>query len=448
MFDMPRIRPLAEDPDIDWVVHGAGGRRAHPDHHSRELRNSDYVLGQSIIELKLLEEERLDKPGARERIAEVFSVLAADRPVVVLDPRRLPEARRREYDTIMRNPIRAAVGSARGPLKQSRIEINPDATNVLLVINNGFTALSQEELVAYVVGRATNDTDQIDAVVVAGCYLHSDGMDSWALWPMECVAIREDRPFREFDDLKDSWDRLADRHMTEFVRGEHGQDAKKEAQTDIVFELDGKTYVKPAVQIGAPSDYYGERRPRRNRVTFDQVKHVARTIPRLSPVEFRRVQPALPDEPLMGTLETWQAHVERVLQLGTPDRPVVPTDISRGGWEAWRSKNPALTGLDSLATASNYRFGVAASKLVQSAREANRSEALPRRYVWVLIELIGQDERNDVSHIGMSVDGVETDIVRNLRLGHMNALALAAAHALRVGITEIRWAHDLNYAWT
>jgi len=330
LLNFPRIRPLAEDPDIDFMVKDAGGRRAHHDHHSRELRNSDYVLGSSILELKLLEDERLDKPEAQEKIAAIFADLTEGPPVVVLDPGRLDDKRRKAYDTIMRAPIKAAVASARGQLKQSRIEINPDACNVLLVINNGFTAVSQEDLLSYVAGRAKNDTNEIDAVVVAGCYFHSDGMDSWALWPMDCVAIRSDRPFLEFDMLKASWGKLANRHMTDFVHGKHGENAQKEAQTDVVFDVGDTTYVKPAVQIGAVSQFYGNARPRRNRVTFDQVKNVVYTVPRLSSLEYRRVSPALRDEPLMASYEAWDAHVAAALRSGTPDRPVVPADISRG----------------------------------------------------------------------------------------------------------------------
>lgn len=107
MLDLPRIRPLSEGEDIDFVIAEAGGRRAHPDSDRRALRNSDYVLGRSIIELKVLEEEeRLDKPEAQAKIAELFGSLDPDKPVVVIDPARLTEQGERDYRSIMRGPSR------------------------------------------------------------------------------------------------------------------------------------------------------------------------------------------------------------------------------------------------------------------------------------------------------------------------------------------------------
>lgn len=447
MLDLPRIRPLSEEKDIDFVIEAAGGRRAHPDSDRRAFRNSDYLLGRSVIELKLLEEERLDKAEAQEKIAGLFGPLDPDRPVVVVDPATLSEAGRMEYATIMRAPIKNAVRSASGQLKQTRSETDPNAANVLFVVNNGFTTMNHDELLEHVAGRARNDTSEIDAVVVAGCYLHGDGFDTFAIWPIDCVVIRDDRPFVEFEALREAWNRLSGRHMTEFVRGEHGATAGKEAQTDVVFDWDGRTYVKPAVAIGGPSQFFGERRPRRNRMSPDQVKHVAVTIPRISKLEYRRIRPALKDEPLLDSIDQWEAHVAEAMDTSTPSKPVVPVDMSRGSWEAWRRRNPEVSGTLSFRSAANALFGAHTHKLVRSARDVRKVKKIPRRFVWVEIELIGQDEQNDVAHIGTMIDGVETVLVANVRKGHNEALALAAAHAIRMDIVDILWRHDVTYAW-
>ncbi|SED04327.1 hypothetical protein [Bradyrhizobium erythrophlei] len=447
MFELPRIRPLSEDRDIDFVITLAGGRRAHENSDRKDTRNSDYLLGRSVIELKLLDEERLEKPEAQAKIGSLFGALQPDRPVVVIDPTVIEQSDRYAYATIMQGPIRGAVRSARAQLKQSRKEIGEDIVTVLFVVNNGFTALTHEELLNHVVSRARNDTDEIDAVVVAGCYLHGDGFDTYALWPIDYMSIHEERPFIEFDALRSAWNELANRHMTEFVRGEHGLTAAKEAQTDIVFEWEGRVFVKPAIPIGSESKFFGARRPRLNRLPFERVKHVAFTVPRLSPVEYRRVRPALRDEPLLESLDTWNDHVEEALSHSTPLRPVVAIDVSRGTWEAWKRRNPGCTGLDSLRAAANVRYGVEASKLVHAAKELHSGIVVPRRYIAVVIELIGQDENNDVSRIGVCTGEDVEWIVLNARVPHFGALALAAAHALHLGLPNIFWAHDLRYAW-
>jgi hypothetical protein len=447
MPELSRIRPLSEDLDIDFVIAQAGGRRAHEDWDRKDTRNSDYVLGQSIIELKLLDDERLEKPEAQSKIGSLFGALQPDRPVVVIDPTILEQNDRYVYATIMQGPIRGVVRSARAQLKQSRREIGEDATTVLFVVNNGFTALTHEELLDHVVRRARNDTDEIDGVVVAGCYLHGDGFDTFTLWPINYVPIHEKRPFREFEALRSAWNKLAERHMTEFVRGEHGPTAAKEAQTDIVFEWEGRTFVKPATPIGAESTFFGARRPRLNHLPFERVKHVAFTVPRLSPVEYRRVRAALKDEPLLENLDTWNHHVEEALSRGTPLKPVVPVDVSRGSWEAWKRRNPGSSGLDSLRAVANVRYGVEASKLVHAAKEFRPGTVVPRRYIAAVTELIGQNENNDVSHIGICTGQQVEWIALNARVPHFLALALAAAHAIRLGLTDIFWRHDLRYAW-
>jgi hypothetical protein len=447
MLKLPRIRPLSESRDIDFVIALAGGKRAHEDSDRKDTRNSDYILGQSIIELKLLDDERLRKSEAQAKIGALFGALQPDRPVVVIDPKIAAHDVRHAYVTIMEGPIKCLVRSARAQLKQSRKEIGEGATTVLLVINNGLTAITHQELLDHVVRRARNDTNEIDGVVVAGCYLHGDGFDTFALWPINYVPIHEQRPFKEFEALESAWGKLAERHMTEFVNGEHGPMPSKEAQTDIVFEWEGRDFVKPATPIGAESAFFGARRPRLNHLSFESVAHVAFTIPRLSPIEYRRVRTALKDEPLLDSFDIWNDHVEEALSHSTPLKPVVPIDFSRGSWEAWKRRNPGRSGLDSMCTAANALFGAKASKLVRAAKELSTELAVPRRYVAVVTELIGQDENNDVSHIGVCTGRDFEWIVENARLPHFGALALAAAHAIRLGLPDIVWRHDLKYAW-
>jgi len=292
VLPIARIQPLTET-SITALIEKAGGRRAHEDQDRRAEKNADYRLGTSIIELKLLDDEGLTKPERQEKIASLFAASQPGRPVVIIDPSILTSDGRREYTKIMQGPIQGAVRSARKQLKQSRCEDAEAQTSILFVINNGFSALSHEELKEHVVRRAKNDTDEIDGVVVAGCYLHGDGFDTVALWPITYEQIKPGRPFPEFETLRMAWNELSNRHMTDFVQGKHGQNAVKKTQQDIVFDVGGLTFVKPATPLGKKSDFYGARRPRFNEVGFDNVKHVAITVPAMSSVEYRRIRAAM-----------------------------------------------------------------------------------------------------------------------------------------------------------
>jgi len=448
----PTIKPLSEA-DIDTVFANAGGCRAHPDADRRGHVNADYRLGDAIIELKFLDEEALFKPEHQARIAALFTRHQPERPVVIVDPRLLPSEARRDYASILERPVRSAVAKARGQLKQSRNEI-PDVTaTILFVINNGFTALTHEELVQHVERRARNDSREIDGIVVGGCYFHSDGFDTVALWPLDYKIIYPERPFTQFEALRAAWAALADRHMTGFVRGEHGQSAKKLPVADIAFDVDGITFVKPAMPFGNESKFYGPRRPRQNTIGFDELSPVATTIPTMTEIEYRRIHAALQGEPLLQSYETWLSHIEEARASSTELKPVVPIDVTRGGWEGWRKRHPQYQGLESLRRFANDRFNQRARDLLVTAKEMKDGTLAPRRYIAIETEVIGQDACNDISHIASVLQRSNArpeirTLISNARIPHEHAVSLAAAYAILEGVDAVFWRLDLQFAWT
>jgi hypothetical protein len=80
---------------------------------------------------------------------------------------------------------------------------------VLWVINNGYSSLSHSALMELVAKRARNDSGDIDAVVVSGAHFYRDSFDSFFLWPIDCTPIHLDRPFQDFEALRDAWNGLA-----------------------------------------------------------------------------------------------------------------------------------------------------------------------------------------------------------------------------------------------
>jgi hypothetical protein len=67
-MDHFRVRPLGEL-DIDAVIIAAGGGRAHADTHRRESVGADYLLENTIIELKGLEDDGLAKRERQIKLA-------------------------------------------------------------------------------------------------------------------------------------------------------------------------------------------------------------------------------------------------------------------------------------------------------------------------------------------------------------------------------------------
>jgi len=138
------------------------------------------------------------------------------------------------------------------------------------------------------------------------------------------------------------------------------------------------------------------------------------------------------------------------LALDNPLEPVVPVQITRGGLEAWKRRHPGFSGTACLSLLANEQFCKKASALLHQAREFKGDEWLRAPYIFVITEVIGQDEANDLSHITI-VYGQRrgaTPIVRNARVPFARALSLGTAHALKLGIPQVAWSKDLKYAWT
>ena len=124
-----------------------------------------------------------------------------------------------------------------------------------MLVNNANTALDDVETVKLVERGARNDKTDIDGAVVAGAYLHRDGFETFALWSIDYVPIRLDRPFREYDDLRVAFHECAERAMTAAVVDGQSKDMTKGPILDTGFEIGGLTFVKPAPPLGNSSDF-------------------------------------------------------------------------------------------------------------------------------------------------------------------------------------------------
>lgn len=407
-----------------------------------------------MIELKILEDEGLEKRERQRRLADLFVALDPGRPVVVLDRGLLDAAGQRLYDRALEGPIRKAVGKARRQLKSSRA-VHADADrSVLLIVNNGNTALDQDEIKRLAQRRAGSDTAEIDGVVVAGCYQHGDGFESVFLWPIEYVPIHADRPFREFDALRDAFHAHAEREMTDLTTSGPAPDASKGAVLDTGFELDGRRFVKPAPPMGRASEFYPGGRPRANSTGIDVCPTVALVIPDITRSDWARFRAAFPADPgLFDTYEGWLRHRARAEADGSPLKPMVAMQVRYDEWLADGGGSVPVEGMASVRRHATSLFHKVVIEIIHGARDADRTSVSPSRYILAVTELIGQDMANDVSHIVLVTTPPEgrpdiQPIVENLRVFHEHAVALAAAYAVRMGIGTLLWRQDKTYGWT
>ncbi|KAF0163922.1 MAG: hypothetical protein FD157_2601 [Rhodocyclaceae bacterium] len=443
---------LISEGEIDGVIVSAGGDRAHKNADRRDKRGADYILGDAVIELKILEENGLKKQERQARLASLFrSHCSPSRPVVVLDPNALPETARREFDRAMEGPVKNAVRSAKHQLRQSRTEFPSSSMSVLWIVNNGYTALDNESLTKLIVHRVTNDTSNIDGVIVSGCYFYSDTFDSFFLWPINYIPIRLDRPLAPFERLKAGWDALATKRMTALIQGQQDSDSTKGPVIDTEFDVDGVTYVKPAPPIGSKSKFFRNGRPRKNSTGLSRCPPVATIFAELSYEQWERFRQGLAYPPWLGnSFNEWQqqrARAERICEL----KPLVLVPITFDDWTIWAQEQPE--GMDApIHHYAHTLFEKRIQILLQTSRERTKASVLPSRYILVITEEIGQDRANDVSHI-MEIcefsSGKQqvSEIVADQRMFHEHAVAVGCAHALARRIDVVMWQKDLRYAW-
>lgn len=450
-MDTFRIRPLTED-DVRAVVESCGGVVAHPDAHQRTERGGDFILEGAAIELKLLDEDGLQKSARQAKLAKVFRDEGYKAPVVVLDRGNLSESGKRAYDRAIEGPIKGAIASARQQLKQTRTERPETTLSVLWVLNNGYTALNHEELTALVAHRTRNDASSIDGVIVGGCYFYSDGFDSFFLWPLEYVPLRLDNVVG-FDALHTAWHRFAESFTSRVVKGDLGVDPFKGPVVDTQFEVDETTFVKPAPPMGGKSNFFPRGRPRKNSTGLTECPCVALTFPALSQVEWSKFRQALPDEyGLQDNYGAWLRYERDAAGEGHQLRPFVRVPIAFDGWQAWCAKENRAPGMSSIYHYANAVFQDRVQAIISNAREMTKGGLLPSRYILAVTDEIGQDKANDLSYLAkvrQHFNGKSDikPIVEDLRIFHEYSIALASAYAVAEGFEAVMWIRKKRYAW-
>lgn len=443
-----RIRRLSEA-EIETVVVNAGGKLAHPDADRRSQRGADFVLGSSVIELKILEDEGLDKPDRQKKLAMLFRERFPKRPTVVLDRGMLDTQGQRSYDRIVEGPVKTAVGSARQQLQQSRSEHNAGST-VLWVINNGYSSLSHSALMELVARRARNDSSDIDAVVVSGAYFYSDSFDSIFLWPIDCTPIHLDRPFQDFEALRDAWNGLAAERMTALLREPAIADDAKGPVVDISFQLEGVTYVMPTPPMGRESKFFINGRPRNNSTGITFSPPVATVFASLDPQEWTEFKNRHAMAVSSADYNEWTTKAERAKSKCNL-KPFITIPVTYAGWWQWARRQPRETSVSVHQYASDL-FQKKILGVINGARELTRASIRPRRYMLLITEEIGQDLAFDISHLAEvctlpgrrdKIDEVWTD----KPMFFEQALTVAAAEAIARGIECVLWEKDKTYAW-
>jgi len=440
-----------DETEIDEMIIALGGTRAHPDHDSRKVAGADYILGNVVIELKTLNEERLLKPKVQEKLAALFVHELPKRPVHVIDREILSEAGQKKYDQILQNPIKADIKKAKKQLEQTRVE-NPDTTlSILWFHNNGYDALSHEELVSVALRRVRNDTNKIDGIIVSGVYYASDGVEGEVAWPIDYYPIHLG-DFQQFRQIQSGWNELTEKTMTAMITGNLPlRRPEKNPYSEIVFDINERTYVKPSPVLSSESDFFRGSRPRVNSSGVERCPPVAITFPILNFSEWSKIQNALIDYDLMfSEYEEWEFQKRNAAEQASPLKPLVPIAIQFRKWLEWCEQQDIEQTGASVRAFSNALFEDKCRHVFNAVCEFDGS-VIKSSYIAVSTMEIGRDKANDLSSIALITEGLHgtsvLELVDDARIFHEHAVTLASAYAVLKDVSQVCWFKDKKYGW-
>jgi hypothetical protein len=432
-----RIRRLDES-DFDDIVKAAGGSRIPED------GSADYELGAAFVELKLVEEEGLEKRTRQAKLADLFKQLRPAAPTIALLPETLGSAGARAYYNILSGPLKTHVKKAADQLSRTRERRNTVASRVLVIINNGYGALSHDEFKAICLKCVQNDTTRIDWLVCGGLYYYSDQFDSYLIAPLEVLPVNIGEIVPELTDLQREWGNLSEKIATEMIMAPQVAENARMPVLDLVFEVDGVRYVKPAPEMPASSFWPDGKRPRDNSTGIAEYPPVALTFPMFDEPNWAKFKGSLEDVRLLqdeyADYLAFASYEER--KRDQLLKPFVPIDVKFEDFVKWASESMVQMNFKTVCEFTRYLFQQQMLRLLGPCIEGTEPSVIPVDYIRCDICEIGQDQANDYASITYvsELPGFEREeiIVENARLYFEPAIKLAGAYAIKRKLEAVR----------
>jgi hypothetical protein len=308
----------------------------------------------------------------------------------------------------------------------------------------GYTALSLDEFQDVCVKCAQNDTRKIDWVICGGVYFYSDTFDHYLIAPLRGVPINLARRFPDLDRLQKSWGNLVETFLTDAMFG-RTKGWARQSVVDLVFDLGGVRYIKPAPRMPPSKFWPGGRRPRDNSSGIEKCPPVALTFPELREMSWTQFKEALPTcRTLKESYSAWIDFArDEEAKHDKPEQPFVFVEVeysefadnTSGAKSEWRFRN--------ICEFAAKKFDTTVRKLIENASDAEETNIVIPEYISSVTLEIGQDKANDLSSIYLirNVMGLDREepIIQNKRLFFEHALSIAGAYAVKHHIQFVRY---------
>ncbi|QPJ61522.1 MAG: hypothetical protein G3M70_06310 [Candidatus Nitronauta litoralis] len=250
MFSIPRI----SESFIEGIAISLGWKRYLDIKEQIEGRaNADFIAEGSIIELKILEEEGLEKAYRQDNLASLFCHLSKNATEVNIDFDSIPEEISHEAEKLIAKPIQKAVKKASKQIRCTREDMNlTQSKGILLIINNGYKYLTSDNFEYLVKKCALKDSSQIDFVYCVTVEYHQGEFDSFIFCITRCHFIGETKTWKYSDLIEKAIQSKFSESMSQMMKDQMNPEfwrSNLEPVSDIVFEREGVRYIRRAPHV-------------------------------------------------------------------------------------------------------------------------------------------------------------------------------------------------------
>ena len=250
-FPVPRI---TED-FIDKIIECLGGRRPTFEERGYEKEpNADYFLPGAVAELKIFEEEPLEKIERQTRLAKHFADNYSLPEEVHLDFVNLSDEAKADFRRLVSGPIQNAVKKAAAQIKATKARLGLESHyGVLIAVNNGFCSLPHDEFDKLVARFAKKDTSQINFTLTTTVEHHRGPFDTFVFCKSDGVSIHGQccNPYR--DPWASAVGQQFTQRMGDMMADQMGwfkrDDEVLRPVSDILFERDGVRFIRKAPHV-------------------------------------------------------------------------------------------------------------------------------------------------------------------------------------------------------
>lgn len=215
--------------------------------------NADFIAGVSIIELKILEEEGLEKVERQKKIAKLFQDYKEVKGEIDLEIDTIPDGIRPDMEELVSKPIQGVVRKASKQIRHTREDMNLHSSKgILLIVNNGYSYLNADNFERLVKKSAFKDSTQIDFVFCVTVDYHQGDSDSYIFCTSQCHPIKEGGSWEYEEKLRTGIDEKFTDAMTKMMRDQINPSFwgnNLEPVSDILFERDGVRYIRRAPEV-------------------------------------------------------------------------------------------------------------------------------------------------------------------------------------------------------